>query len=62
MRLRLFIVMTFFLLARLFGQDRIGVPKFHFYSPKEYNGGTQIWSITQDRDGIMYFASGGHNA
>ena len=43
-------------------QDRIGVPKFHFYSPKEYNGGNQIWSAAQDREGVMYFASGGHNA
>ncbi|NUN47194.1 hypothetical protein HUU58_16095, partial [bacterium] len=43
-------------------QDRIGVPKFHFYSPKEYNGGTQIWSAAQDREGVMYFASGGHDA
>lgn len=35
----------------------IGVPHIHNYSRKEYHGGTQNWSIEQDRKGFMYFAN-----
>ncbi|MBL7968619.1 MAG: hypothetical protein JNK09_16555 [Prolixibacteraceae bacterium] len=35
----------------------IGVPHIHNYSRKEYHGGTQNWSMEQDRRGFMYFAN-----
>jgi signal transduction histidine kinase/CheY-like chemotaxis protein/PAS domain-containing protein len=37
-----------------------GMPVVQFYSVKEYNGAPQVWTIAQDRRGLMYFgASGG---
>ncbi|MDP2338469.1 MAG: triple tyrosine motif-containing protein [Bacteroidota bacterium] len=35
----------------------IGVPYIRNYSKKEYKGGTQNWSISQDQRGFMYFAN-----
>jgi len=35
----------------------IGVPYIHNYPKKEYKAGTQNWSITQGRQGFMYFAN-----
>ncbi|MBL4655232.1 MAG: hypothetical protein JKY33_05365, partial [Bacteroidia bacterium] len=41
-----------------------GIPFIYYYSPKEYaakneeyNSGTQNWSITQDKRGVMYFGN-----
>ncbi|MDA3779398.1 MAG: ATP-binding protein [Bacteroidales bacterium] len=28
-----------------------------YYSPKEYNGGTQNWDIAQDKRGVLYFGN-----
>lgn len=28
-----------------------------YYSPKDYNAGTQNWSVTQDSRGVLYFAN-----
>jgi ligand-binding sensor domain-containing protein/DNA-binding CsgD family transcriptional regulator len=35
----------------------IGVPHIKNYTRREYHGGTQNWSIEQDRKGFMYFAN-----
>lgn len=32
-----------------------GIPFIKSYAPKEYQGSTQIWGITQDSRGVMYF-------
>jgi signal transduction histidine kinase/CheY-like chemotaxis protein/ligand-binding sensor domain-containing protein len=38
----------------------VGMPVVQFYSLKDYNGAPQVWTIAQDRRGLMYFgASGG---
>jgi len=29
----------------------------HYYSPKDYNGGTQNWDIVQDQRGVLYFGN-----
>lgn len=34
-----------------------GIPFTKSFSRKDYKGGTQTWSITQDNRGIMYFAN-----
>ena len=34
-----------------------GVPLLRNYSPEEYNSEPQIWAITQDQRGIMYFGA-----
>lgn len=35
----------------------IGLPYIHNYHKKDYKGGTQSWSISQDRRGFMYFGN-----
>ncbi len=35
----------------------IGLPFINNYSREDYSAGTQNWAITQDNDGIMYFAN-----
>jgi signal transduction histidine kinase/CheY-like chemotaxis protein len=35
----------------------IGMPVVTSYSAKEYNGGGQVWSILQDKRGLMYFGA-----
>ena len=41
--------------ATLFAQNELGNPYIKNYSPKEYGGGSTIWGIAQDNEGIMYF-------
>jgi len=36
----------------------IGIPFLSNYTPKEYNGSAQNWSILQDKRGVMYFGNG----
>ena len=36
-------------------RPEIGMPVLTNYSAKEYNGAGQVWSILQDRRGVMYF-------
>lgn len=36
-------------------QAEIGMPLLRNYTPKEYNGEPQVWSILQDRRGVLYF-------
>ncbi len=33
------------------------MPVLKNYSPRDYNGGPQIWTILQDHRGIMYFGN-----
>ena len=35
----------------------VGLPFVNNYYRDEYNAGTQNWSITQDSDGVIYFAN-----
>ena len=41
----------------LSGQNTIGIPRIQNFSKLEYKGGSQVWSITQDAQGRMYFAN-----
>ena len=38
-------------------QNTIGIPRIINYSKEAYRAGTQVWDITQDRSGRMYFAN-----
>ncbi|RZL48767.1 MAG: transcriptional regulator, partial [Pedobacter sp.] len=38
-------------------QGPIGLPQVSSYSSLQYKGGTQNWGITQDKNGILYFAN-----
>ena len=35
----------------------LGMPVLRNYPPKEYNGSPQVWSILQDRRGVLYFGT-----
>lgn len=43
--------------ASLKAQGPIGLPQVSSYSSLQYKGGTQNWCITQDKNGILYFAN-----
>ena len=43
-------------LAAQSGQE-IGLPLITNYSPKMYKGDQQVWSIVQDKQGLMYFGT-----
>ncbi|WP_338812388.1 SpoIIE family protein phosphatase [Bernardetia sp. Wsw4-3y2] len=51
-----FVISSF---AQKFDQSQelqdIGTPFIDLFSPKDYNGHPQIWSIEQDNNGMMYF-------
>jgi ligand-binding sensor domain-containing protein/DNA-binding CsgD family transcriptional regulator len=38
-------------------QNTIGIPRIINYTKETYRAGTQVWDITQDRSGRMYFAN-----
>ena len=38
-------------------QNTIGIPRIINYTKEAYRAGTQVWDITQDRSGRMYFAN-----
>src|SRR5688572_11102216 len=40
-----------------YGQNTIGIPDIVNYTKSIYNAGTSNWDITQDRNGIVYFAN-----
>ncbi|HUC80704.1 MAG TPA: SBBP repeat-containing protein, partial [Flavisolibacter sp.] len=40
-----------------FGQNTIGIPMIVNYPSQVYNAGSQNWGITQDKNGILYFAN-----
>ncbi len=43
--------------GKIYAQRTIAIPQIVNYSSKLYQGGVQNWSITQDRQGIMYFGN-----
>lgn len=52
------LVFSFLLSTILFGQVKnIGVPDIRNYKRTDYKGGTQNWSIDQDKNGNIYFAN-----
>jgi ligand-binding sensor domain-containing protein/DNA-binding CsgD family transcriptional regulator len=53
----LFIFAVYFLPASLKAQDPIGLPQVTSYRGLDYGAGTQNWGISQDRNGILYFAN-----
>ena len=55
MKKNIIILLLLFLSFSLFGQ--VGKPFIINYTPSDYNADTQIWSVLQDNNGIMYFGS-----
>ncbi len=43
--------------SRALAQNTIGIPDIVNYSKETYNGGTQTRGITEDQNGVMYFAN-----
>lgn len=39
------------------GQNTLGIPEIFNYTKQVYGGGLQSWDITQDKNGILYFAN-----
>ncbi len=39
----------------------LGLPVLDNYSARDYKGGPQVWTILQDRRGVMYFGHSGSN-
>ena len=59
-RIILFALSAFGLLETLFSQSvNLGDPPVLNFTKKEYRAGTQVWSIAQDAEGVMWF---GNNA
>lgn len=57
-KLHVFIcVLLFFLFNYAYSQHSIAVPQIINYSGKIYKGGLQNWSVSQDNEGILYFAN-----
>ncbi len=51
-----FLFFVFFILSNLFSQvNKDGLPFITKYTDKDYGDAGQIWAITQDNRGIMYF-------
>lgn len=56
----IFSILTFVLLAGLlpcYSQNTIGIPDIVNYTKDMYSGGTQNRGITQDKNGVIYFAN-----
>ncbi|UII23858.1 ligand-binding sensor domain-containing protein [Fulvivirga ligni] len=48
----------FFISKSIIAQNyNLGLPFIRYYSTKEYNGGIQNWSITQNKYGLIYVAN-----
>jgi signal transduction histidine kinase len=39
-------------------QAEVGMPLLRHYPPQEYSGGPSVWSIVQDRRGVLFFGVG----
>lgn len=54
-----YLIFIFFSLISIvsIGQDFKGLPFIKYYSPKEYNGGIQNRTITQNKEGVIYVAN-----
>jgi len=60
MRRLIIFIFTFLLLGpaiNLIAQPRQGLPYVINYTRKDYMGSSQMWAITQDKRGIMYFGN-----
>jgi len=44
------------LFTKVSAQER-GLILSKYYSPKDYKGGVQNWSVTQDKRGVLYFGN-----
>jgi ligand-binding sensor domain-containing protein len=53
----LFILIISFSVSVFAQTNYSGIPKIQNYPKSEYNGGTQNWTISQDRNGFIYFAN-----
>ncbi len=53
----IFFASLFLFGLKLYAQQDCGLPYITNYSSKEYLGGTDNWSITQDKRGVMYFGN-----
>lgn len=51
------IVIFLIISAKLQAQNLIGLPQIDTYTSLDYKAGTQNWGITQDKNGIIYFAN-----
>lgn len=43
--------------SNCFGQNTLGLPEIINYTKNDFHGGSQTWCISQDKEGIMYFAN-----
>ncbi len=58
-KLFLLLSISFLFFAELSGQVKnLGIPFIKNYTPEDYNGSTQNWSVIQDNRGVMYFGNG----
>lgn len=53
----LVLLLLFFTVNTLKGQDPIGLPQVSNYRSIDYGAGTQNWDIAQDKQGVLYFAN-----
>ena len=53
----LFVIVLRMLICASSAQTTIGTPAIKSYTHNEYNAGSEIWNIKQDKNGILYFAN-----
>lgn len=53
----LFVIVLRILICASSAQTTIGTPAIKSYTHNEYNAGSEIWNIKQDKNGILYFAN-----
>jgi ligand-binding sensor domain-containing protein/DNA-binding CsgD family transcriptional regulator len=54
--LLLFLICNAFISA-LFAQPKLGTPAIKNYTTADYNAGSGIWDVKQDKNGVLYFAN-----
>ncbi|PUZ27052.1 ligand-binding sensor domain-containing protein [Chitinophaga costaii] len=57
MKERLLLLLTLLLPLWAYAQNAIGVPGITHYTPLQFAADPQIWDISQDAQGILYFAN-----
>ncbi len=53
----LFIIVLRAFICTSFAQTTLGTPAIRNYTHNDYNAGSEIWDIKQDKNGILYFAN-----
>jgi ligand-binding sensor domain-containing protein len=53
----LFIIVLRAFICTSFAQTTLGTPAIKNYTHDDYNAGSEIWDIKQDKNGILYFAN-----